>query len=192
MSEVCFCQALGILGVIASFAEAFCTGVAALLTIPGIYLAWLSASQAKHAAEATLEATRADLVGRLLDDYDSKEMDDALRQLEKLKNRKRGQIEADFRQLRSADSQEYRELDRARRKVSHYYQRVCAFHTLGMLDKAHVEQVASRDQVYEFIHVNMPLEYVQNRDYDRSCFRTLARLLAINYKPFPEHHPSTD
>lgn len=141
--------------------------------------AWLSAAAAKRAAVATERATQAQLLNSLLDAYSSSEMLSSMMTL-RAWGTKHGKHAADeFRRLRQEDYPSIQDVDFARRRVSHFFQKIYALHAAGHLDEPSVRLAAPRGQVDFFREIIEPLEAAISVNYDRSSFDGLGSMYGI-------------
>ena len=93
---------------------------------------------------------------------------------------KQGQRSADeFRRLRQDDYPSIKDIDIARRRVSHFFQKVHALHTAGHLDEPTVRIAATKGQVEFFREIIEPLEAAIGVNYDRSSFEGLGALYGV-------------
>ena len=160
-----------------------------VLTLATAVAAWVSAHQAKRAVRETHRDTQAQLVASLLDAYASEEMLDACVELERWRSKEGARFAEKFRKLRIEDYDNIRQLDRARRRVSHYFQKVCTLYTSGLLDETLVRIAASRQQVMFYREVLEPLEAAVSPEYDSSSFDTLGQLYGVTRQPDRTPHP---
>jgi hypothetical protein len=152
---------------------------ATVIALATAIASFIAAQAAKSAATQTRRATQAQLVSTLLDSYASPEMLDAMISLRTWVG-KNGTLHADeFRRLRRDDYDLVRGVDLARRRVSHFFQKIDALHTLGFLDEPTVRAVATRGQVAFFREVVEPLEAAITVSYDRTSFDRLGALYGI-------------
>ena len=150
---------------------------------------WLSARAAKRAATETQKATKASLIASLLDAYSSSEMLVAMLRLNDFKTRHGGNFADVFRRLRTDDYDSIRKVDHARRRVSHFFNKIHTLKKLEYLNDDAVKEVATKGQVEFFRHVVEPLEGALNANYDRSAFESLGRLYDIQPGPLPMANP---
>jgi inorganic triphosphatase YgiF len=151
--------------------------------------AWLSARAAKRAATETQKATQASLTASLLDSYSSPEMLDGMLRLNDFKTRHGDNFADEFRRLRRDDYDFIRDVDHARRRVSHFFSKIHTLKKLEYLNDNAVKEVATKGQVEFFRHVVEPLEAALNVDYDRSAFESLGRLYGIQPGRLPMANP---
>lgn len=146
---------------------------------------WLSARSAKKAAVETRNATQASLIAKIMDDYSAPEMIDALHLLDRFKTDHGSDYAYEFRNLRKNNYDSIRQIDHARRRVSHFYSKIYVLKKLKYINDEAVKEIATKGQVKYFRHVVEPLEAVINQDYDRSAFESLGQLYNIE----PGHLP---
>jgi hypothetical protein len=151
--------------------------------------AWLSAHAAMRAATETKKATHASLIANLLDAYSSPEMLDALLKLNDFKAHYGDNYANEFRRLRIEAYDDIREVDHARRRVSHFFNKIHTLKKLRHLDLPEVKEVATKGQVEFFRQVVEPLEAALNADYDRSAFESLGELYSIGPGRLPLANP---
>jgi len=171
---------------VAAVLEALATSLGACCGGIAAFGALVSAVAAMCAARATRDATRAELVVNLLDQYASTEMHEALAELKPWQEKSKQAIIEDFSRLETEDFARYADLDHAGRTVSHYYYKVATLFEEQYLQREDAEVVASKDQVRDYLRVIEPLEKAKNPDYSTHTFRTLARLWDIPYSPLAE------
>ena len=141
--------------------------------------AWLSAAAARRAAVATERATQAQLLTSLLDAYSSPEMLSAMMQLRSWFTKHGKRAADEFRRLRQDDYASIKEVDLARRRVSHFFQKVYSLHISGYLDEPTVRIAATKGQVEFFREIVEPLEAAIGANYDRSSFEGLGDMYGV-------------
>ena len=95
----------------------------------------------------------------------------------------------DFRRLRKDDYDSIRQVDHARRRVSHFFSKIHTLKKLEYLNDNAVKEAVKKDQVELFRHVVEPLEAALNVDYDRSAFESLGKLYDIKPERLPMANP---
>ncbi len=141
--------------------------------------AWFSAAAARRAAAATERATQVQTLSALLDAYASPEMLAAMMTLMSWFSENRERSADEFRRLRQDDYSAIKDVDLARRRVSHFFQKVYTLHAAGFLDEASVRIAATRGQVEFFRQRIEPLEAAISANYDRSSFDCLGALYGV-------------
>lgn len=149
------------------------SAIIALLTA---FASFRAASAAKLAATATQQATQAQLMNTLLDSYASPQMHSDLRDLQDW-FKKHGQRATD--EFRIARQGQAHNVDEARRRISHYFQKIYKLKVSGFLDEAAVRAVADEGQVSFLRNYVEPLEGAISSSYDRSSFDGLGKLYNI-------------
>ena len=147
----------------------FFTGVAA----------WISAVAARRAAVATERAMQLQLLNSLLDAYSAPEMLNAMMQLRSWFTKHGKRAADEFRRLRQDDYAAIKEIDLARRRVSHFFQKIHSLHVAGLLDEPTVRMAATKGQVEFFREIIEPLEAAIGLNYDSSSFESLGALYGI-------------
>ncbi len=125
------------------------------------WAAFRSARASESAAVEARKASQAEVVRRLLDDYSSASMLTAIAGVRRWGG---GRIPID-----SA-------VDRQRRLISHYFQKVTKLGRAGLLDEDLVRTVLSKEQASLFCRVVERMEAKVSPAYDRSPFDWLAGL----------------
>ena len=136
------------------------TAVTAVATAVAAGAAVWAARAARDAARETHTATQAQLVASLLDAYASAEMLTAIHTVREWK--KGDSIPPD-----SA-------LDRARRQVSHHFQKIATLKRAHILDDDLLRVVTTAREVALFCRVIEPMEKQINSAYDPTSFDVLA------------------
>ena len=148
-----------------------------------------SALAAKGAATETKKATQASLIASLIDAYSTSEMLDAMLCLNDFKTCHGDNFADVFHRLRTDDYNSIRQVDHARRRVSHFFIKIHTLKKLEYLNDNAVMEVATKGQVEFFRHVVEPLEAALNVDYDRSAFESLGKLYDIKPGRLPMANP---
>ena len=155
--------------------QIFANGIALASAIA----AFLSARASKHAAVETRLAARASLTSEILDAYASPEILSAMVSLRRWFSKHGTRSADEFRRLRQDEYELVRDVDQARRRVSHLFGKIHTLYRLGFIDELTVRAVATRGQVAFFRGVIEPLEAAIGVDYDRSSFDSLGGLYGI-------------
>lgn len=120
------------------------------------------------------------MLAGLLDAYAEPEMLDAMHRLEAWAREHGDRLGDEFRRRRIDDYDSVRELDHARRRVSHHFQKI---HTMwrgaGLITENTVRAAATVGQVRLYRQFVEPLEWAVNSDYVRSSFEDLGCLYGI-------------
>jgi len=145
-------------------------GVVALATA---IAAGVSAKEAAHSARETHRSTQAQLLSGLLDDYASQDMQDAINLLRRWREKHGETFAQDFGKLHGRPVRIGRALDHARRRVAHYFEKVCELYNRHFIDADVLEAAAGRDQAGIHLDLIEPMEAVIRADYDRTSFQTL-------------------
>ncbi len=169
--------------------EAYSGIIMVFISLVTAIAVWLSARAAMRAATETKKATHASLIANLLDAYSSPEMLDALLKLSDFKTHYGGNYANEFHRLRIDAYDKIREVDHARRIVSHFFNKIHTLKRLGHLGLQEVKEVATESQVEFFREVVEPLEAALNADYDRSAFESLGELYGIGPGRLPLANP---
>jgi hypothetical protein len=140
-----------------AFLEGIGIGIAALAA----FAAFRSAKASERAAQEARRASQADIVSRLLDQFSDPEMLNAA---------------AGVREWDGAEIPMNSVLDRQRRFLSHYFQKVAALGQLELLDQDLVRAVVTKEQVALFCQIIEPMEGKVRPGYDRRAFDWLANL----------------
>jgi hypothetical protein len=154
--------------------------VAVIIAAVAAVAAVFAAAAAWRAARATRQTTQAQLLSSLLDDYAGDEMLKAMVTLRRWKQDHGDQFADEFRSLRQKNYSEVEKVDHARRRVSHYFQKIHTLHTAGLMDEHLVRKAATEGQVKFFREVVEPLEAAFNPKYDRSSFKYLGDLYDVS------------
>jgi len=147
-------------------------GAIVLFTAVAAFGAW-------WAARATHIATQAQLLRTLLDDYSNHEMLDAMLKLRRWKQKCGSGFADEFRVLRQNKYDDIIDLDRARRRVSHHFAKICTLHNAGLCNERLVRVLAVKEQVEFYREIVEPLEAALNSNYDKQCFDYLGSLYDI-------------
>jgi len=93
---------------------------------------------------------------------------------------KHGQKAAEeFGRLRQEDYAAITEVDQARRRISHFFQKIYVLHNSGYLDEIAVRTIATKEMVSFLRDLIEPLEAAIGADYDQSSFSFLGALYNI-------------
>jgi len=157
--------------------------ILAILTLAATIAAGVSALQAKRAVQETHKSMQTQSVASLLDAYASQEMLDALLKLRCWEEGKGARFAEEFRRRRTEEYESVKELDQARRRVSHHFQKIYILYSSGLLDENMVRLVAVKQQVLFYRQVVEPLEEAIGRGHDSSSFDALGELYDITRRP---------
>ena len=164
---------------IVNWLEALLTTVMVIILLYTAFHTRRSASAAERAATETMKATQASLIASFFDAYSSPEMLDAMLLLRDFKTCHGDEFADVFRRLRIDDYDSIREVDHARRRVTHHFLKIHTLMKLEYINSNEANEVATKGQVEFFLYVLEPLEEAVNHDYDRSAFESLGRLYDI-------------
>jgi hypothetical protein len=134
----------------------------AFVLIAGTVAAWVTVFATWRAARETRRAAQAQIVASLLDEYSTPEMLAA--------------ISIVLRWTPGTPIELNDEFDRARRRVSHHFQKIVALVTNGLLDARLLPMLVSKTEADLFCGPIQDIERQNNPGYDRSAFERLARL----------------
>ncbi len=126
-----------------------------VLTVVSAIIEWRSGRGAKASAEATLKAAEAQFIARLLEEYTSSEMEDALRELRQFLDR-RGSADDVARFIEEGRALHAR-TDAARRKVYRYFKKCYRFYNHGLLSKDALDLIVDVHGYILLFHVVKPL-----------------------------------
>jgi hypothetical protein len=151
----------------------FLTFLTCLITA---YAAW----QAKRAAQETRNSIVAQITSSLLDAYATDEMLHAMLLLSEWAKEYGANFADEYGQRRGEKYQQVENVDRARRRISHYFEKIYALWKLKLIDESIVRAVASAEQV-KFLHEKVePLEATLNPQYEKSIFDAFGSLYGIS------------
>ena len=127
-------------------------------------------------AKATRRTVLAQIVTQITSTYSSSDMGESIKRLHNWR-RKHPQ---DFAQLFGKGLREpnniTEQLDKDRRRVSHYFHQISAMLDCGVVDENFVKKLVKPDQVDTLLDVVEPLLKEKNPDYDHSTFDTFRRI----------------
>lgn len=153
--------------------------VANVIALVAAVAAWRAARASFLSAAETRRGSQAQLVSSLLDSYASAETLASMICLRKWFSQHGRRAADEFRRLRQDDYAAIAEVDHARRRVSHFFQKLYVLHNSGYLDERAVRTIATKDTVAFFRGLIEPLEAAIGVDYDRSSFNFLGALYNI-------------
>lgn len=160
-------------------AEALLSVASIVIALVAAVASWRSALAASRASHHAQVAVQANNLAALHDAYASSDMLDAMSKLRSWQNTYGEHFALEFQRRREVDYGSVAEIDHARRRVSHHFQKIHALLDAGLLDSSVLPHVASRGQV-EFVRgVIEPLEAAISSKYDRSSFDALGALYQI-------------
>ena len=154
-----------------------------LIAMVAAVAAWKSASAASQAAQVTRDTSVAQLMAGLMAEYSSEKMLGAMITLRRFQSEHGIEFAAKFRQKRQSDYDTVAFVDKARRRVSHYFQRVVEIYDLGFLNRSSLERLATKGQIEFFLEVIEPLEEAITTDYDDRAFRFLGKMHGLDRFP---------
>jgi DNA-binding transcriptional ArsR family regulator len=160
-----------------------------ILEVGLVLFAATSAFFAWRSANETRKATHAQLLSALLDAYAEDKMLEAMLTLRQWKQQHGNQFADQFRTLRQTNYSQVIDLDRARRRVSHHFSKICTLHKAGLCDEELVRRVATEGQVQFYRELIEPLELALNPSYDSSCFSYLGSLYDVRASLPPMANP---
>lgn len=150
-------------------------GLAAFGALGAAVAAWRSAASSRDAVEATKDATRAQLLSELSEEFWSTEYHEACRELSDFfqnEGRWRERWERDVRRFkkfydRDAPSEETEAVERSRRRVKGYYHRIWQLTRASLLDKKQVREELSQERNLPILFRAVePLECAVTEGYD--------------------------
>ena len=140
---------------------------ATFLALFSTIAAFWAAKEARQSAIETRKASQAALVSELLDAYASSEMLESMISLRTFFDLNGLRFSDEFQRMRSGDWSEVKEIDHARRRVSHFFGKIHRLWAAGLIDEELTRVVATEGQVQFFREVIEPLEAALNVDYNR-------------------------
>ena len=126
-----------------------------VVSVVSAIIEWRSGRRAKSSAEATLKAAEAQFVGRLLEEYTSPEMEDALRELSKFLDKRGGADEV--ARFIEKGRRLHATTDAARRKVYRYFEKCYRFYNHDLLSKDALDLIVDVHGYILLFHVVKPL-----------------------------------
>jgi len=149
----------------------FLTGIIVFLALRAASGTLRSAEAAEKAVKAQLQAVEAQLLLIFFTDYSSPDMSEALRLLKHWKEEEGDGFAKKwlkkFNEEKEKDGEAHK-VDRARRKVAHYFWNALRLHESGYVGKDFFCTVASADGIRIFYDIVEPLECVFTPGYDES------------------------
>jgi hypothetical protein len=161
------------------FLIAIFTALSAFGALGAAIAAFLSARATERGAEETRNNTTAQLFSSLLESYATDEMLDSMNSLQEYRKKEGSAFAKKFAKLRISDYGKIKKLDHARRRISHYFNKVYVLYTEGLIDKKMVCGVVNKEQIRFYREVIEPLEAAINEEYDQSRFDTLGGLHGV-------------
>lgn len=129
-----------------------------IATLVSVIAAALSAYFSFRSGSATLRSANANLFTDLTNTYSSYEMVTAMRELRQLRDADEEQYALMWiRALKNGDP-DAQLLDRDRRLVSRYYQKIADLYKTGLVDKTFVRSVAQNDGLYIYLTIVTEME----------------------------------
>ncbi len=155
-----------------------------IATLSALAAAW-AAFESHRSANATLTATKAELVRAFMEEYAKQEMSDHLRclvrwQRDNPKNFPEKWLNEFNQNTKIAD-----EVDTARRQVKGYFEKAARLHEGGFLDDKTLKLVALRYGINVYFDIVCPIESAFNPKRDRSAENSLKRLVGYYDKGEP-------
>jgi hypothetical protein len=153
---------------------------AAVGTIAGAVFAAVAATASWVSARATQQATEAQLMASLMNEYSSAEMLKAIRELTEWADR----YGDDFvNEIRRRGARDY--FGPSRRQVSHYFQKVHRLWCRNLITRETVEALVDENQARLYINTLEPLEELANPGYRDTSFRQLGWLYCLQKRRLP-------
>lgn len=150
-----------------------------LLTFLIVIAAGLSAWAAKRAAKETRTASQLSVMNSLFGSYSDEEMRDALHTLLDWAEEHGKSFAGEYQRLIQQKDPQVEDVDKARRRISHHFEKIYALWDVGGLDEKVVRRLATKDQVTLWLNYVEPLEEALNPQYEQSAFRKLGALYNI-------------
>jgi hypothetical protein len=145
------------------------SNVAALGALVAALAAWMAVRETKRASEGQLFSS-------LFAEYGCLEMLDALRVLRNWMTEKGPDFAAKWKMALQASDSSAHEVDRARRRVQHYFVRALRLHEAGYASLKLLRSLCVVDGINILYDVVEPLEAELNEHYDHRAFSKLKKL----------------
>ena len=149
-------------------------GIISMTTLTAITAgaACIAAIAACLSAHRTRQATQAQIMSALLDQFGSEEIQQAHHCVVEFWTEHGDQRLAEFETLPP-------KVDLARRRIALYFDKVHRLNRARLINQKFVEGVAERDSIFFYLKKIEPLENIVNRDYDKSAFEYFAKLFQL-------------
>jgi len=148
------------------------TWIMAIATFLMVIAAFLSIEDAKKSAHGQF-------FFNILESYSSESMYDAINSLIEWKNENNIEIENDdtffatwFTIIKENNPNEFKEIDKARRRVSHHFSNIYTYHRLKFLNLEEVKKLAVKEQIDKLlIKVVKPLDETISGNREEPVFK---------------------
>ncbi|MFA5393347.1 MAG: hypothetical protein WC081_04225 [Candidatus Ratteibacteria bacterium] len=138
----------------------------------------LAAVAAWQATRETQKKTAADILMKITDAYASPEMLTGMKLLSEWQKNHGENFAKVFGELRRSNYDEIEQIDKARRRFSHYFHQIRLLLECGYVDKFFVKKTVSKEQVEFLLRIIEPLGKSLNPDYDQTTFRTVEAIFS--------------
>ena len=155
-----------------------------LISLIGSLGAFFAALAAWRTAIETRKTVLVQILLQITDTYSSPEMLEAMQNLRKWKEQNGPDFAKLFGQLRHQNYERIEQLDKDRRRISHYFYRIKLLLQAGLLNKNLVKELVTEKQVDFLLKIIEPLERVIDPNYDFSTYDTFKKL--FNKDKVPE------
>lgn len=144
-----------------------------IVALASAIAAWCSISTAKKADRGTV-------LKQLIEEYSESDMCQALRLLIHWQEKHCKDSSKIWKQKLKQNDKTAQDVEGARRKVSHYFQKIFNLHKMGVIEDKVFTHFSGYDGVNIFLGIVESLEYELNELYDKSAFKAFRK-----YKKMP-------
>ena len=149
----------------------FFAAVTAIGTLWVAMVTRMSAQAASEAANETRRAAQAQVLSNLLDEYSSQDMRKAIDALSTWFSEHNNSLADELRRFNGKQTSIPDDLNDARRKVSHHFQKIHIMELRAeLLDKIVAEAALDKGQVQIYRELVEPLEWALTSSYNRTSF----------------------
>ena len=153
--------------------------IAAVITLKSV-------RAARDAADQTRKAVQAQILSGLLDEYGSTEMQQAIDTLRTWFSEQGDHLADELRKLKDKQIRMPDDLYEARRKVSHYFQKVTTLWLRAdLLEKTIAAAALDKGQVEIYRELIEPLEWTITTSYNRTSFDFLGKEYKVRRRTIP-------
>jgi len=124
-----------------------------------------------------------------MEQYDEPDMCQAIRILGQLPREYGKNFAEVWKQKLKEKDKKAQNADNARRKLSHYFQRLFGLYELDIIENRVITFFGKYEGVHVFLGIVEPMEYELNESYDKSAFKCFRRLRRIPSKVDTEIPP---
>lgn len=159
--------------------------ILSILTLLLVIATFFSAIAAFKAAKKTHKNTQAQVIQSLLNEYSSEEMTlsiNILRRLHTAYGKVKYPQEFDRLRIRyledkatSEEQEQYLTWDKSRRRVAHYFEKICTLDHNDLLERQYIDAVANKEQILLYEKLIKPLVHKINKESKLECYDRLKK-----------------